>query len=91
MPIFRDNDSEAGTFGPSMSAAMSLHKHSKDKEGAEEDHEKDGGDKKTMHLKKAKHHLDKALADHESMEHDADMDMSGGGLSDLMGSGEEEQ
>jgi hypothetical protein len=87
MPIFRDNENEAGTFGPSMSAAMSLHRHNKSEES---DDEKDGKDKKSEHLKKAKHHLDKALEEHEGMERAEDEDMHGGGLSELMGGEEEE-
>jgi len=89
MPIFRDSDSEEGTFGPSMSAAMSLHrakKHGKDEEGAEEKK-----DKVKHHLDKAKEHLDAATAAHDQHEEDEEMmPMHGGGLSGLMGGEEEE-
>lgn len=88
MPIFRDNDSEEGTFAPSMSAAMSMHRHNKSKS---DESEGDGKDKKGEHLKKAKHHLDKALEEHEGAEHAADEDMNGGaGLSEMVGGEEEE-
>ena len=91
MPIFRDHEGEEGTFGPSMSAAMSLHRHREVPEESEKD-DKDGKtSKKGEHLKKAKHHLDKALEEHEGMEHAQDEDMNGGaGLSALMGGEDEE-
>lgn len=72
-----------------MSAAMSLHRHNKSEESEKDD--KDGKTSKGEHLKKAKHHLDKALEEHEGMEHAQDEDMNGGaGLSALMGGEEEE-
>ena len=86
MPIFRNNDSEEGTFGPSMSAAMSLHraKHGKKDEG-----DKEKKDKVKHHLDKAKEHLDAATEAHEGHEEDEDTPLQGGGMSALMG-GEEE-
>jgi hypothetical protein len=87
MPIFRDNDSEEGTFGPSMSAAMSLHRAKKD--GKEKDGDKK--DKVKHHLDKAKEHLNAAAEAHEGHEEDQeDMPLSGGGMSALMGGEEEE-
>ena len=82
MPIFKDSDSEEGTFGPSMSAAMSLHRAKKDKG--------EDGDKKSKkeHLDKAKEHIDAAMDEHDEHE-DEDMPGMGMGLSSLGEGGEE--
>ena len=82
-PIFHGDDGEdkEGTFGPSMSAALSLHRDKKEK--------KDGKDSKEEHLKKAKHHLDKAIEGHEGMEHAEEEDMGGGGIGSLLSDEEE--
>lgn len=90
MPIFRDQEGEEGTFGPSMSAAMSLHRA---KKGGKKEHEEkgEGKDKVKHHLDKAKEHLDAATAAHEGHEED-DMEgfpSMGGGMSALMGDEEE--
>lgn len=88
-PIFRDNDSEEGTFGPSMSAAMSLHRA---KKGGKEDEkgEDEKKDKVKHHLDKAKEHLNAATEAHEGHEDDEDMPSMGMGLSDLLGEDEGE-
>jgi hypothetical protein len=87
MPIYRDTDSEEGTFGPSMSAAMSLHKNKK--HGKKEEGE--GKDKVAHHIEQAKHHIDAAHAAHSGagME-DEEMPGQGGGLSGLLGGEDEE-
>lgn len=87
MPIFRDNDSEEGTFGPSMNAAMSLHRA---KHGKKDDEDGEKKDKVKHHLDKAKEHLDAAAEAHEGHEDDEDSMSSGSGMSALMGGEEEE-
>ena len=79
MPIFRDEDSEEGTFGPSMSAAMSMHHDKKDKKKSEKD----------KHIEEAKKHLDAASESTDGGEHAEEEDSGGLGLSSLTG-GEEE-
>jgi hypothetical protein len=74
--MFRDDDSEEGTFGPSMSAAMSMHRDKKDKK--KEKSEKD------KHLDKAKEHLDKAVAAGGDEHDPGDDDESSDGMSSLM-------
>jgi hypothetical protein len=77
-PIFHDDDSEEGTFGPSMSAAMSMHRDKKDKK----DKDKLSKDE---HIEEAKKHLDQASGGDEHDHAEPDEDDLGGGLSSLMG------
>lgn len=86
MPIFRDNHEEEGTFGPSMSAAMSLHRA---KKGGKEEEKDEKKDKLKHHLDKAKEHLAAATAAHDGHDDEDTMSMHGG-LSGLMGGEEEE-
>ena len=73
MAIFHDEKDETSTFGPSMSAALSLHKEKKEKK-----------DKlsKDEHIDAAKEHLDAATGTGEEHEHD-DNEQLGEGLSSL--------
>lgn len=88
MPIFRETEGEEGTFGPSMSAAMSLHKAKK--HGKEDEEEHEGKDKVKHHLDKAKEHIEAAHAAHAGHEDEMHDSPMGGGLSGLMGDEAEE-
>jgi hypothetical protein len=88
MPIFREKEGEQGTFGPSMSAAMSLHRQAKAKADKEDEDEKKMNSlkKAKSSVKKAKHDIKDAMEEHEG--HEEEDEMSGPGLSSI---GEEEE